>query len=116
MTASSSIKIRLHLDDQVALGPGKADLLEAIQLHGSISAAGKTMKMSYKRAWDLVNVMNNSFTKPLVSTSKGGAQGGGAQLTPFGENILIQYRAIEQKASAAVVSDLQRLSQTLHKN
>ncbi len=109
MTDSISIKIRLHTDDAVALGPGKADLLEAISNHGSISAAGRAMGMSYKRAWDLVNTMNVSFAKPLVSTAKGGARGGGAEVTPFGQTILSAYREMEHKAHAAIATDLTKL-------
>ena len=76
----SSIKtaIRLMHQHHIAMGPGKADLLEAIMQHGSISAAAKSMAMSYKRAWDLVTVMNTSFVAPLVTTAVGGSHGGGA--------------------------------------
>src|SRR5690606_14897979 len=92
-----------------ALGPGKADLLEAILNHGSISAAGRAMGMSYKRAWDLVNTMNTSFAKPLVATAKGGARGGGAEVTPFGQTILSAYRDVENKAHLAVAADLEKM-------
>ena len=91
------------------MGPGKADLLKAIQQKGSISAAALSMGMSYKRAWDLVNTMNKSFKQAVVATSVGGGKGGGAQVTDFGLQILMQYRAIEAKANLAVkaeVSDL----------
>lgn len=114
MTDSISIKIRLHTHDAVALGPGKADLLEAILNHGSISAAGRAMGMSYKRAWDLVNTMNISFAKPLVTTAKGGAKGGGAEVTPFGQTILSAYREIEHKAHEAIATDLTKLLSMLH--
>lgn len=114
MTDSISIKIRLHTEDAVALGPGKADLLEAISNHGSISAAGRAMGMSYKRAWDLVNTMNISFAKPLVTTAKGGARGGGAEVTPFGQTILSAYREVEQKAHEATAADLSKLLSMLH--
>jgi len=76
------------------MGPGKAELLEAIDKTGSISAAGKTMKMSYRRAWMLVDVMNRCFAQPLVLTAKGGHQGGGAILTPFGKLVLERYRQV----------------------
>ena len=76
------------------MGPGKADLLEAIAETGSISAAARQMRMSYRRAWILVDTMNTCFKKPLVDTSKGGADGGGARLTPLGTNVLARYRAL----------------------
>ncbi|EMR13735.1 ModE family transcriptional regulator [Methylophaga lonarensis MPL] len=109
----ASLKIRLHRDDLVAIGPGKADLLQAIIEQGSISAAARSMNMSYKRAWDLVNVMNESFQQPLVSTVTGGSHGGGAQVTEFGKQILQQYQAIQQKANAAVADDLAMLGAQL---
>lgn len=88
------------------MGPGKASLLEAIQLKGSISAAAASMHMSYKRAWDLVNIMNKSFNAPLVATLTGGSKGGGAQVTDFGLQVLAKYRAVESKANAVVVDEI----------
>jgi len=113
MTQAVSIKIRFHTNNSVALGPGKADLLEAIIVHGSISAAGRAMGMSYKRAWDLVNAMNNGFKQPLVVTSKGGSHGGGTTLTEFGQEILKQYRDIESKAQASIEQDVNRITALL---
>jgi molybdate transport system regulatory protein len=78
----------------VAIGPGKADLLDAIAQTGSISAAARQMRMSYRRAWILVDTMNTCFKQPLVDTSKGGAEGGGARLTPMGRKVLTRYRAL----------------------
>ncbi len=86
---------RLLLNDEIALGPGKADLLQAIVELGSISAAGKHLRMSYRRAWQLVDVMNRCFSQPLVNTAKGGSQGGGAQLTELGREVLAEYRALQ---------------------
>ena len=88
------------------MGPGKADLLEAIQQKGSISAAALGMGMSYKRAWDLVNTMNKCFKQPVVATSVGGGKGGGAQVTDFGLQVLVQYRAIEAKTTLALKSEM----------
>ncbi|KGM07966.1 DNA-binding domain of ModE [Methylophaga thiooxydans] len=105
MAKSVSIKIRFHNNDIVAIGPGKADLLEAIETHGSISAAGRAMGMSYKRSWDLVNAMNTSFKHPLVHTSKGGSHGGGATVTAFGQEILQHYRQLEQKVHASIEAE-----------
>lgn len=89
------LSLRLMHGDEIALGPGKAELLEAISRTGSISAAGKSMGMSYRRAWMLVDVMNRCFKSPLVETAKGGSHGGGARLTPLGEDVLARYRAMD---------------------
>lgn len=91
-------RLRIMLGDEIAFGPGKAELLEAIRATGSISAAGKTMDMSYRRAWLLVDAMNRCFHTALVETAKGGKNGGGAQVTPYGEEVLRRYRAMETAA------------------
>lgn len=88
------IKVQIHCGDEIAMGPGKADLLEAIRDHGSISAAGRAMRMSYRRAWLLVDAMNRCWTGPLVHTVPGRAEGSGAHLTELGEQVLAQYRAL----------------------
>ncbi len=75
------LHIRVVLPDGVVIGPGRADLLDAIRVHGSISAAGRALGMSYKRAWDLVSAMNSAFRAPVVQASAGGETGGGAALT-----------------------------------
>jgi molybdate transport system regulatory protein len=103
-------KIRILIGAVVAIGPGKADLLEAIGRSGSISAAAREMGMSYRRAWMLVDVLNASFAKPLVSTATGGQKGGGAQLTDFGVEVLRRYRAMEAKAAASIEQDLDQLA------
>lgn len=92
------LSLRLLHGEEIALGPGKAELLEAIAREGSISAAGKSMGMSYRRAWVLVDVMNRCFKSPLVETAKGGSHGGGAWLTPLGEEVLARYRAMDTAA------------------
>lgn len=103
-------KIRILVGAVVAIGPGKADLLDAIDRTGSISAAGREMGMSYRRAWLLVDVLNSSFAEPLVSTATGGQKGGGAQLTGFGTEVLRRYRAMEVKAAASIERDLAQLA------
>ncbi len=100
--ANNQLKIRIANDNAVVMGPGKADLLESIDACGSISSAAKKMHMSYRRAWELVDVMNKSFNQPLVNSSPGGHHGGGAQLTDFGRFILKNYRDLIDKAHAAV--------------
>jgi molybdate transport system regulatory protein len=96
-----SLRIRIVFGDDAMLGPGKADLLEHIRATGSIAAAGRSMSMSYKRAWMLVEEMNAAFRDPLVASSRGGAKGGGAYLTKTGEAVLNHYRALEQAVAEA---------------
>lgn len=86
------VQVRFMLGDDIALGTGKAELLAAISETGSIAAAGRKMGMSYRRAWLLVETMNQCFYEPLVVSIKGGKQGGGAQLTPLGEQVLSLYQ------------------------
>ena len=106
---TTGVRLRVVLAPDIALGPGKADLLEGIRETGSISAAGRRMKMSYKRAWTLVDEMNRWFAGPLVSAEKGGAKGGGARLTEMGERVLSAYRRMERRAGAAAEADLHDL-------
>jgi len=99
-------RLRILLGAAVALGPGKADLLEAIARTGSISAAARDMKMSYRRAWTLVEAMNRDFRDPLVETAAGGAGGGGARVTDSAQDVLVRYRAMEEKAAEAVAAEI----------
>jgi molybdate transport system regulatory protein len=107
--ATTSFGIRLALGNGVAFGPGKAALLEGIRETGSIAAAGRRMKMSYSRAWGLVEEMNSQFRQPLVDSSKGGAARGGAVLTALGADVLKRYRRLEESAARAAASDLAAL-------
>ncbi|MGQ0443406.1 MAG: winged helix-turn-helix domain-containing protein [Methylophilaceae bacterium] len=107
------LKIRIAKGRSIAMGPGKADLLEHIEANGSISAAAKKMKMSYRRAWELVDMMNSSFTQPLVSTSPGGAHGGGAQVTEFGFFILKSYRDLICKTNKAAQLEIGQITSHL---
>ncbi|MHB8747357.1 MAG: winged helix-turn-helix domain-containing protein [Gammaproteobacteria bacterium] len=99
-------RLRILLGAAIAVGPGKADLLEAIVRSGSISAAAREMGMSYRRAWTLVEVMNHSFHGPLVETLTGGLDGGGARVTKLGADVLARYRAMETKAAIAVAPEM----------
>ena len=110
---STALRFRLLLDAEHALGPGKVDLLEAIAKTGSIAAAGRTMGMSYKRAWQLADDLNRSFAKPLITANKGGEHGGGAALTAAGEKVIAAYRGIERKAKQACAAELRALSRLL---
>jgi len=103
------LSIRIDLDDDGRLGPGKVLLLERIAEHGSIAAAGRSMDMSYKRAWALVAEVNGHFSQPLVALQTGGRGGGGAVLTAFGKELVAHYRAIERKARTAVAKHLDAL-------
>lgn len=104
-THMAQLKLRL-LFDHAMLGPGKAQLLDLIQQTGSISAAGREMGMSYKRAWLLVEEMNAAFRAPLIARSRGGAGGGGAHLTPEGTEVLTRYHAILEATQDAAAEDI----------
>jgi molybdate transport system regulatory protein len=106
-------RLRILLAEAIAMGPGKAELLQRIAETGSISAAARAMQMSYRRAWLLVDTMNRSFTSPLVGTATGGSRGGGAFLTPLGKEVLAHYEQMEAKASALLEPDIQQFRQWL---
>jgi molybdate transport system regulatory protein len=106
-------RLRILLGPAIAIGPGKAALLEAIDGSGSIAAAGRRMGMSYRRAWLLVRTMNACFKTPLVDAAKGGPKGGGAQLTQAGRRVLRSYRRMETRAAKAVAADLARFRKLL---
>jgi molybdate transport system regulatory protein len=96
-----------------AIGPGKAELIERIDATGSISAAARAMGMSYRRAWQLVEALNSDFRETVIETAVGGRAGGGAQVTPFGRGLAATYRAMEEKASAAIAAQLRRFEKQL---
>jgi len=99
-------QIRILFRKAIAMGPGKADLLRAIDSSGSISAAARSLGMSYRRAWLLVDTMNQSFRSPVVETLTGGEKGGGARVTDLGQEILARYLKMEAKAAASVRKEL----------
>ncbi len=103
--------LRITLSDTAYVGPGRADLLDLISQTGSISAAGKAMGMSYKRAWGLVQALNEGFGQPLVESSRGGAAQGGAHLTEAGQFVLARYRAMQEHTRRAVADDVAALRQ-----
>ena len=107
MTDRLEPRIRVLFGSSIAIGPGKAALLEAIGETGSIAAAGRRMGMSYRRAWVLAKTMNACFREPLIEAAKGGLGGGGARLTATGREVLSLYRAMEDHAATAVVSDME---------
>jgi molybdate transport system regulatory protein len=118
MNSNSSgpvFRLRILLGRDIAVGPGKADLLEEIGETGSIAAAGRRMGMSYKQAWLLVETMNACFSKPLVEAVKGGKAGGGARLTPLGEDVLVRYRRMQRATGRAIAEDLRALKRVMRK-
>jgi len=102
-------RLRIVLDADIAIGPGRADILQGIKDTGSIAAAGRRMGMSYKRAWSLVETTNRSFVTPLVQASKGGRQGGNTRLTKLGEEVLAAYRRMEALTDSAIEPEMKKL-------
>lgn len=113
--ANLSVKMRILLADEIAFGSGKAELLEAIKTTGSISAAGRPMNMSYRRAWLLVDSMNRCFQLPLVESSKGGKNGGGAQVTSAGDEVLSLYRIMNAAVNEVSAAHFKNLVPLLRK-
>ncbi len=103
---AATIRIRIGVGENIAIGQGKADLLEAIGRTGSISAAARDLQMSYRKAWLLVDEMNQCFCSPVVLAVKGGTGGGGAQVTVLGEEALARFRKIQAMASQAIEKDV----------
>ena len=106
-------RFRVSCGKEVAIGPGKADLLEHLRATGSITKAAKAMGMSYMRAWTLVKTMERCFKEPLVTAERGGARHGEARLTATGEKVLELYRAMEHDSLAATKASQQRLTRLL---
>ncbi len=106
MARYRGLTLRVLTSGPPAMGPGKAALISHIDRTGSISAAARAMGMSYRRAWQLVEALNDSFNKPVVITAVGGKRGGGAHVTPFGRELARVYHRMEDRASAAIVADL----------
>lgn len=107
------LTVRIDFGPAGALGPGKIRLLEAIGKTGSISQAGRSLGMSYRRAWLLVADLNRSFHAAVVVTQPGGRRGGGAELTRFGRDLIKKYRAIESRAEAAAKRQMRDLAAAL---
>ena len=103
------LSIRIDLDTERSIGPGKIQLLESILSCGSISAASRAMKMSYKRAWDLVDEINRIGGRVAVQRWEGGKNGGGAALTPFGLSLVARYTKIERSVESATRKELRAL-------
>jgi len=108
--ASDRLSIRVDLASGTRIGPGKIAVLEEIARSGSISAAGRALRMSYRRTWELVEELNKGLGTPVVETAAGGSGGGGAVLTKAGKAVVERYRAIEVDAAAAVRKHIQALN------
>jgi len=115
MTERTDVRFRLRVTrgDDIAVGPGKIDLLEAIARTGSITAAAKELGMSYRRAWLLVDTMNRNFKSPVVAAETGGTHGGGAAITDVGAQVIERYRRIEATAARAAAADIRALRSLL---
>ena len=113
--AVAKTRIRVLFGSAFAIGPGKADLLQAIEQTGSISAAARSMEMSYRRAWLLIDTMNQCFREPVVDTATGGKGGGGARITSSGLTVLRRYREMEAAAAASVARHMADFSRLLRK-
>ncbi len=109
----AALTIRVDFGAFGSLGPGKVRLMELISQHGSIASAGKAMGMSYRRAWLLVDAINQAFREPLIAKQTGGSGGGGARLTRLGREVVGRYRAIEGAAATASAADLRALRAAL---
>jgi molybdate transport system regulatory protein len=103
------LRLHIHVGDSHSLGPGQVALLEAIAETGSISAAARALGMAYRHAWELVDDLNCCFEGDVVLAAPGGAEGGGTSLTPFGEELVRRFRAMERAATDAIRGDLEAL-------
>lgn len=102
----ASLRLRIVFPGERQLGPGKADLLDAIHRTGSISSAARELGMSYRRAWLLADELTRLFKRPILMTAAGGAHGGGAALTPFGQALIAAYRRIEDRSAEVARQEL----------
>lgn len=105
----AKLKITIVFASGARIGPGKAAFVESIRDTGLISAAARDMAMDYKRAWLLLDSISQTFIEPVVNVTPGGARGGGAQLTPFGAELLERYRRLEREAVALGADDMAAL-------
>ena len=111
--ARGPTKLRVMYGAEIAIGPGKAELLAAIASTGSISASAKQLGMSYRRAWLLVDTMNRCFREPVVASATGGSGGGGAHVTEFGQRVLVRFGAMARAVDRAIDPELERFAELL---
>ncbi|HEY4341782.1 MAG TPA: hypothetical protein VGM97_17695 [Steroidobacteraceae bacterium] len=110
--ATVAVRLRLDIGSDCSIGPGKIALLEQIERSGSLSKAARILKMSYRRAWLLLEDLNRTLGQPVTTASVGGAGGGGARITPFGRHVIATFREIENAASGAAAQKLDWLLQS----
>lgn len=103
------VRPRIYIGDGIAIGPGKIDLLRAVGETRSIAAAARSLGLPYKRAWLLIDSLNEGFGRPVVETATGGKGGGGASLTPLGQQLIERYDALETSPNASAGKELQAL-------
>jgi molybdate transport system regulatory protein len=103
------IRPRLYLSDSIKIGPGKIDLLLKVDETHSISAAARALGMTYKRAWLLIDSLNQGLRRPVIQTATGGKGGGGTTLTPLGKQIVGRYVALEERMNSIAMADLEAL-------
>ena len=113
MKPQIQFRLRISKGDDIAVGPGKVELLEAIGATGSITAAARSLGMSYRRAWLLVDTMNRCFKSEVIEAEAGGKRGGGARLTKLGKEVVLRYRRIEAAAAKSGKADLAALTRML---
>ena len=113
MKATAQFRLRVYRNENVAVGPGKIALLEAVAETGSISAAARRLGMSYRRAWVLMDEVNQAFAAPVVQTATGGARGGGSVLTPTGAALVRHYRAAEADAGRVAAKSIAAIQKLL---
>lgn len=106
------LRLRIEFDGEHTLGSGKVQLLEAVIAHGSISAAARSMEMSYRHAWELLDDVNRCFAGRVLETEAGGRAGGGARVTDFGRELIARYQQIKEAASRTVEQELQALQRS----
>ena len=110
-TPTVAVRLRIDLGPECSIGPGKIALLEEIERSGSLSKAARNLKMSYRRGWLLLEDLNRTLGQPVTTASVGGAGGGGAHITPFGQHVVAAFREIERAAVDAATRQLDWLLQ-----
>jgi len=103
------VRPRIYIENDINIGPGKIDLLRQVGVMRSISAAARSLGLPYKRAWSLIDTLNRGFGHPVVETAAGGKGGGGALLTPLGQQLIERYDALEARINASADKELQAL-------
>ena len=119
LAPEASVRVTLRLDFATSpkaprtgrVGPGKIALLEAVAQEGSISAAARVLGLSYRRAWLMIDEMNQLFRDPVVTAGAGGAKGGQASLTALGSRLVRTYRELEAETAERAEARLLALAQ-----